>query len=177
MLIKDIYYENKAEKKHTNTILFGILFFTFALMLSYVSANIFIILIIGMLPGIVAVSVDTHPSRYLSKIVIMFNLVGIFPHIARIIFLGGDQDDFMISNELTYPYIWFSIYASAAFGWIIYICIPKITYHFTVLSMEAKSKKLQEELDEILSEWGKSKVLNNIEDDPENNNQVYSNIS
>lgn len=164
MLAKELYYNENVSKNHTSSILLGVLFFSIALIFAYISANLFIIIIIGILPSVVAISVDTEPEHYLSKIVTIFNVVGMFPYLINILFMMENIDN-VTFNILSTPYIWFSIYLCAAFGWVIYICVPRIAYHFINLNIESKSKKLEKDLEEIMDEWGKSKILTIIEND------------
>lgn len=113
---------------------------------------VFILLITGALPGIVAYIVDQHKGKFTSKTVLAFNLSGLLPQLTAAL-TSGSPDTTALAL-LTNPYTWLMPYGFAAFGWAVVYIIPQIALlvlsiraEFTIGKMEYFQKKL-------VKEWG-----------------------
>ena len=134
-----------------------LLFTIFCLAVSYVSANLFVIIFIGLLPAVVAILIDTQKERCLSKIVSLFNFVGILPYLMQIL-LESEVADEIAFKLIMIPHVWFTIYLFAGFGWFLYTAVPKITFHFVNSRFQSKIDKMIEELEFINEKWGEENV-------------------
>ena len=134
-----------------------ILLLVASLGLSFISTNLFILTFFGFLPTLVAISIDKNPKKILTQIIFLFNFLGSIHLFLEIIFHPSDieQISYII---ISIPHTWLVIYSSCAFGWVIYILIPKIIYYFSYTNKLGLFNKLNEELDGIYQEWGKENI-------------------
>lgn len=122
------------------------------LLLSIYSAYLVLMIAFGVLPGMVAVLIDQERQKYISKIVMMFNIVGITPYIFKIV--HNNDPDFIAVDLMAEPITWMVIFGSAAIGWLIYWFFPEAALVFFDAKIENRISKLQKELDELCKEWG-----------------------
>ncbi|MCB2081753.1 MAG: hypothetical protein H6908_01810 [Hyphomicrobiales bacterium] len=113
---------------------------------------VFVLIVMGLLPGIISYIVDKRPGKFASKTVFMFNLSGLTPQIAAA-FRSGSPDTTALAL-LTNPYTWLMPYGFSAFGWGMVFLFPQIALLFYVLKAEYTIGKLQHFQKTLLDEWG-----------------------
>jgi hypothetical protein len=111
------------------------------------------LLLIGMLPAIVALIVDTTARKSWAKTVFCFNFSGILPYVVDI-YLGGSNSLSSLEESMGDMTMWLVTYGSAGAAWIVIWFCPIIMetwlryYHqFRVEQHLKRSAKLDEEWD------------------------------
>jgi hypothetical protein len=66
-----------------------------------------------------------------------------------------DQISYLV---ISIPHTWLVIYSSCAFGWIVYLLVPKIIYYFSYSNKLDLLDKLNKELNDIYLEWGEENI-------------------
>ena len=142
-------------------VLWLLLLLIVALAFSLLSINLTILTFFGFLPSVVAISVDTHKKKILSKVVGLFNVLGILSFVMQIISDINEIEriSYMI---ISIPNTWLVIYSSCAFGLGLYILVPKITYCFIYTEKIDLLYKLKNELNDIYQEWGEESIKTSI---------------
>lgn len=132
-----------------------------ALAFSSISINLTILTFFGFLPSIVAISIDTYEKKVLSRIVVLFNVLGSLSFFIQIISDINEIEriSYMI---ISIPNTWFIIYSSCTFGVGLYILIPKIAYCLIYTKKMDLLRKLKNELNDIYQEWGKESIKTDI---------------
>jgi hypothetical protein len=123
-----------------------------SLLLSIHSVYLVLVIIFGILPGMVAILIDQEHNRYISKIVLAFNCMGLMPYVARII--RSSMSDMVAIDMIVEPVTWMVIYGAAAVGWMVYWFFPEAGQIINTMIINSKVTKLQQELDELAAEWG-----------------------
>ena len=139
------------------SIILMILLLFISLSFSFISTNLFILAFFGFLPTLVAISIDKHPRKFLSRIIFLFNILGSIHLFLEILFHPNniDQISYLV---ISIPHTWLVIYSSCAFGWIIYLLVPKIIYYFSYSNKLDLLDKLNKELNDIYLEWGEENI-------------------
>ncbi len=145
MIGKTQLYLNSVNCK----ILLGLLLLLLAtLAISFISINLSILVFFGFLPTLVAIAVDNYKKRVLSRIVGLFNILGSLNFFIQI--LSNTQEIQRISYMIiSIPHTWLVIYSSCAFGWGLYLFIPRIVYYFIYAKKTDLLYKLREVLNSI----------------------------
>jgi hypothetical protein len=123
-----------------------------ALLLSIHSVYLVLVIIFGILPGMVAVLIDQEKQRYISKIVLAFNLIGLIPYVAKII--RSSMSDVVAIDMMIEPMTWMVIYGAAAIGWMVYWFFPEAGQLINTIMINSKVNKLEDELEALCQEWG-----------------------
>ncbi len=152
----------KVDKNHSffssyKSIILMILVLLTSLIFSFISTNLFILTFFGFLPTLVAISVDKNPSRILSQIIFIFNLLG-SSHLFLDILFNADNIQQISYIIISMPHTWVIIYLSCAFGWVIYVIVPKIIYYFIYNKKFDLFHELNQELCSIHEEWGEDNI-------------------
>lgn len=126
-----------------------LLILTFLLVLA---APTMIILFFGMMPTLVAFIIDRGSQKSATFCVGGINFIGVFPFI---------MDLWTESNDVTAafasvkdPFILLAWYASAAFGWLLYLSMPSIVSSFVTVLHQRKVAQLRGEQKTLIEEWG-----------------------
>lgn len=116
--------------------------------MGYVAA----ILVIGMLPGVASLMVDRRPGKFASKTVMAFNMSGMMPHLAAMVY---SNDPNGIAKALfDDPMTWLWIYMFAAFGWLVIHLLPQISFLLFSVKAEYKMKRIRSFQNALVKEWG-----------------------
>lgn len=152
---EQIAYKKRAAKKVTiNSIIMVFLIMITGVGFTYLGLYYtFMVLIVGMLPGIVAYLVDKGKGRFASSAVMSLNFAGLSPHIAAIIESGSAES--VASRVLYDPLSWLVVYGFAAAGWIIVFIVPQIFYLYLSFMAEFQITRMQNERRMLLEEWGR----------------------
>lgn len=117
------------------------------------SAPSLIIFGLGMLPTLVAYICDRTEQKYALFCVGGLNFCGTFPFLLKL------SDDHSISAAMNIMSDVFSlaiIFASAGFGWMIFLSIPPVISSFLTVLAESRVKTLKTIQKHIVDEWGTS---------------------
>lgn len=123
-----------------------------AMLISAYSMYSVIIVLFGLLPGLVAMIVDQEPKRYISKIVLTFNALGIAPFIIKI--LRSASGNGAAIEIIIDPRTWMMIFSGAAVGWVLYWVFPQIAIFLHNMKVNIRIKQLEIELAKLSNEWG-----------------------
>ncbi len=124
-----------------------------ALLLSIHSIYLVLIILFGILPAMVAILIDQEERKYISKIVLAFNLMGLIPYVIRIL-RGKGLSDSVAIDIMVEPVTWMIIYGYAAIGWLVYWLIPELGQIVNDWIINSKIHKLNDKIDVLSSEWG-----------------------
>lgn len=111
-----------------------------------------IVIFFGMLPSIVAQIVDRSKGRSAAFCVGSINFIGVFPYVISL--WGGDNtfsDAFATTTNLLSMLV---MYASAAFGWLVYMVLPPMIASVVVIMQQRKVANLRGEQKQLIEEWG-----------------------
>lgn len=122
--------------------------------LSSISVYCVVIVFFGMLPGMIACIIDQEPKRYISKIVLSFNSIGVLPHLISLI--KGQTSGQMSFETIIDPMNWFMMYGAAALGWTVYWLFPQCAVFLSRIRNSSRKNEILSELDELSREWGES---------------------
>ena len=152
--------KNSVKKNQfSNFIIIFIIFFCVSsLLASIISVYLVIVIFFGMLPSLIAITVDKDPQRYLSQMVLIYNSLGISLPVIKII-RNSASNIFVIDIVMDPLMTWLIIYSSAALGWIIYWVFPEIAYVVNSTKNNFKIKILNQEAKLLTDEWG-NEILN-----------------
>jgi len=114
--------------------------------------NVFLFVLIALLPLMVSVLWDKKPGRFASKTVAAFNITGIFPYLLAIA-SSGSPDSIALATIYSSK-TWMLVYGFALFGWAVILLIPKITMIFLEIKSKYMIAKMEAFQQELLNEWG-----------------------
>ena len=95
-----------------------ILWAILAASLMFVFPQVFILLIVGLSPSVVAFLIDRTPKKYATFCVGGMNISGVFPAFLNL--LNGDNSIAGVTSILTNPFEMTFIFAAAGLGWLIF---------------------------------------------------------
>lgn len=150
-------YKNMANNPPSATSpisLRGFIVTILAITLAFFSAYSLFLLTFGLLPAMVAIFVDTDPSKYLTRIITCFNLAGIIPYVSKLLFHPNVANATAIQYILD-PFTWLIIYASSATGWVVFWIFPAFNVLLNNLKIQFHVLELNNELNILTKEWGK----------------------
>ena len=117
-----------------------------------IAAPTMIVLFFGMLPTMVAFIIDRGPQKSATFCVGGINFIGVFPFILDLwTNVNSVSAAFILVKD---PFILLAWYASAAFGWLLYLGMPSIIGSFVVVLQQRKVAQLRGEQKELIEEWG-----------------------
>ena len=128
--------------------IFCLIYFLLGIGSYFFSVNLAIIFFFGLLPSLLACSVDRMLQNYLSKIVFLFNFLGLFMILAPLILVDKNIDS-AAYQVATKPVSWLMIYLFCAIGWMFYFILPRLITVFIRASHEANKKNLELRLAKI----------------------------
>ncbi len=122
------------------------------LSLLVIAAPTMIILFFGMLPTLVALIIDRSPHKSATFCVGGINFIGVFPYIMDL-WTGINSVGAAWSSvqDVFVLLIW---YASAAFGWLLFLAMPSVIASFVVVLQQRKVALLRGEQKKLIEEWG-----------------------
>ncbi|MBT3661525.1 MAG: acyl-CoA synthetase [Rhodospirillaceae bacterium] len=128
-----------------------------------ISLPTLIVLFIGMLPTGVAAIIDRSEEKYGTFCVGGLNLCGVFPYITTLWFV--DHTVNVATGMITDVFTLLVMYASAAFGWTMFMAIPPVIASFLSVMAQTRVKTLRALQREIMEEWGPG-VASTVDDAP-----------
>ena len=141
--------KKEAKKKSPLKLLFFTLF-TLGTIVAVQLTSIFIIMM--LMPSVVAYYCDMMSGKQRFHTIFACNLSGLLPFVCELIFSGNRSSDMMMM--MGDVYVWFVIYLSAGFGWLLNWGCPKLAYvliHGFHKAQVGQLEILQSKLEE---EWG-----------------------
>ncbi|GGF75453.1 hypothetical protein GCM10011332_31780 [Terasakiella brassicae] len=142
--------------------LLGMMALFAAVILMLVSMASLVLVVFGMLPTFVAVLVDRSPQRFAFISVMAMNLAGVFPYLLDL-WMGSNSMSVAI-DILTDVFSLFTMYGSAAVGWVLFIVTPPIVTTVMTFIAQRRVSILRANQKRLLAEWGNA--VANLEDDP-----------
>ncbi|MDF3047751.1 MAG: hypothetical protein K0R73_869 [Candidatus Midichloriaceae bacterium] len=149
--VSDSYKKAKNASMVENGTVYVIAVSIFAIGLSVVSVYCVLLIIFGLLPSLVAIVIDQGKERYISKIVGLYNTVGVATYLVKI--LQSSMPDMIAINIIIDPHSWLIIFSSAALGWLVYWLFPIVASYLYNLKINSRISELELELQEISTEW------------------------
>lgn len=123
-----------------------------AMLVSAYSMYSVIIVLFGLLPGMVAMIIDQDPRRFISKIVLTFNGLGLAPFLIKII--RSKSGNSVAIEIIIDPRTWMMIFAAAAVGWVLYWVFPQVALMLHNMKINLRIKHLEMEMSKLCGEWG-----------------------
>jgi len=123
----------------------GLIFFVFL--------EVFILIVVGMVPTISAFLIDRSPRRYFTMTVAFANVVGVLPSAFRL-FSGGSGGIDGAMELITDPVVLLSMYGAGAIGWFILYIVPPFVSVGLAMSNEMKTKAIKKRQKELVENWG-----------------------
>ena len=123
----------------------GLIFFVFL--------EVFILIMVGMVPTISAFLIDRSPRRYFTMTVAFANVVGVVPSAFRL-FSGGSGGIDGALELITDPLVLLSMYGAGAIGWFILYIVPPFVSVGLSMSNQMKTKALKKRQKELVDNWG-----------------------
>lgn len=117
-----------------------------------VSVYAVVIVLFGLLPAMIAMIVDQDARKYISKIVFLYNIMGIIPFVYKI-YRSSSSNNAAIEIIID-PSTWMMIFAAAGLGWIIYWAVPQFAVLLRNFVINVQIAKLESELASLTEEWG-----------------------
>ncbi|MBL0319411.1 MAG: hypothetical protein IPP74_09035 [Alphaproteobacteria bacterium] len=125
---------------------------TVGLSLIAVSSYGFLFMLLALMPGIVAYSVDKTFNKYASKCICTMNFTGFMPSIFEI-FNSHDPSAYG-KIVLLDPLNWLISYTAASCGWLLVWSIPQITMLIYISRSDSRGKRLHNSQERLIEEWG-----------------------
>lgn len=117
-----------------------------------ISVYAVVIVLFGLLPAMIAMIVDQDYRKYISKIVFLYNIMGMVPFIYKI-YKSPSSNNAAIEIIID-PSTWMMIFAAAGLGWIVYWAIPQFAILLRNFAINYQIAKLEAELSSLTDEWG-----------------------
>jgi len=111
-----------------------------------------VLVLAGLIPTFVAYAVDRDSEKSLPLTVGAMNICGIMPFCIRL-WQNGHQMDLSLSM-LAQPVTWVVMYSAAGIGWVLYFAIPPLVAGAMVARDEEKIRRLEEQREALVEEWG-----------------------
>ncbi|HTZ77278.1 MAG TPA: hypothetical protein VMC10_05200 [Stellaceae bacterium] len=124
---------------------------------------LFVVTAGGLVPTIVALVVDHHRAKYLTRTVGAMNLAGVAPMIIRL-WSSGDNLSAALAI-LARPVNWLVMYGAAGIGWCIFLAMPAVARIIVDLQAEQVQSQLRERAERLVEEWGEE-VKGRPDDEP-----------
>lgn len=134
------------------TMVLGFLALFAMLILLLVSMASLVLVVFGLLPTFVAVLVDRSAQRFAFLSVFAMNFAGIFPHLLDL-WMGSNSMSVAI-DSLTDVFALFTMYSSAALGWVLFAVTPPIVTTVMTFIAQRRVSILRTEQKNLLTEWG-----------------------
>ena len=111
--------------------------------------QLFILVIVGLSPTIVAFMIDRSPKKYATFCVGGMNVSGVFPSFLN---LWTEQNG--IKDILTNPFDVTIMFASAAFGWLLFVAIPPVIKSLLTVVAHHRIAVMRGKQKEMIRDWG-----------------------
>ncbi len=129
-----------------------ILWAIMAAAIMFVLPQVFILLLLGLSPTIVAFMIDRSPHKYSAFCVGGMNIAGVFPSFLTL--WNGNNSIRGAMEILTNPFDLTIMFAGAAFGWLLYVAIPPVIKSLLTVIAQHQIAVLREEQKELIKNWG-----------------------
>lgn len=117
-----------------------------------IAAPTMVVMFFGMLPTLVAYIIDRSPQKSATFSVGAVNFIGVFPYVMEL-WTGVNSIDQAL-NLVTDIFAMLVMYASAAFGWLLFMAMPTVVSSFVIVLQQRKIAQLRAEQKELIEEWG-----------------------
>lgn len=111
-----------------------------------------IVLGFGMLPTLVAFIIDRSSQKSATFCVGSINFIGVFPYVMDL-WTDVNTIDAAVAS-FTDPFVLLVWYASAAFGWLLFLAMPAVVSSFVIVMQQRKVAQLRGQQKELIDEWG-----------------------
>lgn len=112
-----------------------------------------VLLLIGLLPSFVALIVDTTATKSWTKTVFCFNLAGIMPTMADIIFTSTGN---ALESRINDMNMWLMAYSAAGAAWVFIWLGPRIAHAWLSVYAENSIERHLAKMKQIDDEWNVS---------------------
>ena len=150
MAKKDKKKKDKEKKK--GGFLKTLLLIVISIVLIVLIKSTFVFVICGLIPSFVAYYVDATQNRRTFHTVFACNLSGVLPFVSDLVLSGNQTDNMQIM--LSDVYVWFIMYASAAFGWGLVWAGPHAAELFLKAFNTGQITRMQGMQQRLMEEWG-----------------------
>ena len=120
--------------------------------LMFVFPQVFILLIVGLSPSVVAFLIDRTPRKYATFCVSGMNISGVFPAFLNL--LNGNNSIAGAISILTNPFEMTFIFAAAGLGWLIYFAFPPVVKSLLTILAQHRINILRGEQRQLIRDWG-----------------------
>lgn len=142
--------KNKPAKK--SSALRVILLVIISLVLIVFTKTTYIFIVLMLLPAMVAYFVDKTDHRSNFHTIFACNLAGLLPYVMDIIARGSPAVAMM--DALGDVYVWFVIYASAGFGYLLVWGCPKVASGLVYGFNAGQIQRIEQTQKKLIDEWG-----------------------
>ena len=134
--------------------LLGMVFIFALIILALVSMASVVLVLFGLLPTFVAFLIDRSAYRFAFLSVFSMNFAGLFPYLLDL-WMGSNSLSVAI-DSLTDVFALFTIYGSAAVGWILFAITPPIVTTGMTFIAQRRVSILRAKQKKLIEEWGDS---------------------
>jgi hypothetical protein len=142
--------EKQKNKKQGKRKVSWILIYIGSLVFAVLLKGMFLFILLGMLPSIVAHIADTSKYRETYRCVFACNLSGMLPYLPLMLNISIDDSMVLLAD----PGRWFVIYAFAGIGWMLVWLMPYCAEIITELSHNGRIAQLENMQRKLIDEWG-----------------------
>jgi hypothetical protein len=108
--------------------------------------------IVGLLPAIVAWTVDRSKSKAAAYSVSCLNLAGVFPYLLPVWFAGDGIGAAM--KTLTDAFALAVMYGAAACGWMLFLSLPPAVWVVQKAVADRRVAELRADQEQLIEQWG-----------------------
>jgi len=113
---------------------------------------LFVLLVAGLVPTVVAAVVDRNPRRYLTVAVALTNLAGVVAPAVSL--FAHDMTLAALQHVLTDGRTWLTMYSAATMGWAINWAMPTVGRFILDMRADASERQLRKRAEHLVEEWG-----------------------
>lgn len=129
-----------------------LVFCTISVGLMVIAAPALIVLVVGMVPTAVALSVDRDPKKLGAVSVAAMNFAGTSPYLVGMVL--GDASLSHTLELITNVFVLAVIYGAAAAGWLLVMALPPVTTIVLRIISDARIDALRKEQSQLVEDWG-----------------------
>jgi hypothetical protein len=122
------------------------------LWLAITALPVAVLLALGMIPSMVAYTVDDTPRRGLTFTVGPLNFAGAAPFCVALWF--GTDTVQALGHYVGSAWVWLAMYAAAGAGWLLHLGMPLVVRVALERSIAARRKRLLQIQSKLRTEWG-----------------------
>lgn len=149
----------QQQKKRSNPIVFWA--WVIVPLLVVVAWKLAILVLLGLLPGFVALIIDRRPEKYAAYCVSGFNLCGVVPWVMK--FFMESRSSIALQDILSNPFAWLTMYGAGALGWLVFSWTPELVLRVTNFRGWQEVTSLKKRQDTLIEEWGTTIIPPKIE--------------